>query len=273
MLNLLKTEWLKLRRYPAFWLLVVICLVSYPGINYIFLQAFLEIVAKNTAAGQVMAMFIGEPFSFPEIWRTSAFFSSVFVFLPAVLVIMLITNEFTYKTHRQNIIDGWSRQQFMLAKMIDVVLITLILTVIYAITAFVIGVQQTTEAGASKTALLYYIGLFSLQTFSQLSIAFFVGLLVRKSFIALAVFLFYSFIVENILVNVLKYKWGKTDLGRYLPLEISDRIIPPPAFMNRINEEGYKIALEQVQPHIYLTIALVAFTWWASFQLFYRRDL
>ncbi|HPZ89538.1 MAG TPA: ABC transporter permease, partial [Flavihumibacter sp.] len=166
MMNLLKTEWLKLKRYPAFWLLVGICLVSYPGINYIFLQGFLELVERQSGAGQVLALFIGEPFSFPEVWRTSAFFSSVFVFLPSVLVIMLITNEFTYKTHRQNIIDGWSRQQFMLAKMIDVIIITMILTLIYALTAFVMGYTQTTDPAASKTALLYYVLLFGLQTFS-----------------------------------------------------------------------------------------------------------
>ncbi|HQD08230.1 MAG TPA: ABC transporter permease [Flavihumibacter sp.] len=273
MMNLLKTEWLKLKRYPAFWLLVGICLVSYPGINYIFLQGFLELVERQSGAGQVLALFIGEPFSFPEVWRTSAFFSSVFVFLPSVLVIMLITNEFTYKTHRQNIIDGWSRQQFMLAKMIDVIIITMILTLIYALTAFVMGYTQTTDPAASKTALLYYVLLFGLQTFSQLSIAFLIGLLVRKSFIALAVFLFYSFIVENLLVGLLKYKLGETDLGRFLPLEISDRIIPPPAFMNRINEEGYKHALALVHPHIVYTVILVIITWLLSFYLFYKRDL
>ncbi|MFT4023874.1 MAG: ABC transporter permease [Flavihumibacter sp.] len=273
MMNLLQTEWLKLKRYPAFWLLVGICLVSYPGINYIFLQMFLQLLNKETAAGQVASMMLGEPFAFPEVWRTSAYFSSIFIFLPSVLVIMLITSEFTYKTHRQNIIDGWSRQQFVLAKMIGVLIVTIILTVIYAFTAFYIGIQQTTDAEAGKTELLYYIGLFGLQTFSQLSIAFLVGLLVRKSFIALAIFLFYGLIFEPTLVNLLKYKLGKTDIGRFLPLEVSDRILPPPSFLGRFNEEAYKETLASLQVHVLYTILLIALTWFLSFRLFRKRDL
>ncbi len=33
-----------------------------------------------------------------------------------MLFILLITNEVQYRTHRQNIIDGWSRTNFILAK-------------------------------------------------------------------------------------------------------------------------------------------------------------
>ena len=271
MMNLLQTEWLKLKRYPAFWLLVGICLVSYPGINYIFLQMFRQLLNKETATGQVASMLLGKPFAFPVVWRTSAYFSSIFVFLPSVLVIMLITSEFTYKTHRENIIDCWSRQQFIMAKLIDVLIVTMILTVIYAVTAFYIGTAQSTEG--SKTELIYYIGLFGLQTFSQLSIAFLVGLLVRKSFIALAIFLFYGLIFEPILVNLLKYKLGKTDIGRFFPLEISDRIIPPPSFLSRFNEDIYKEALAAVQPHIGYTVLLIALTWFLAFRLFLKRDL
>src|SRR6187431_330058 len=119
MFSLLKTEWLKIRNYPAFWLLIGLCLLSYPGINYIFLKAFESIVKKENAAGKMISVLLGKPFSFPEVWHTSAYLISVFVFIPSVLIIMLITNEYTYKTNRQNIIDGWSRRDFMFAKLLD----------------------------------------------------------------------------------------------------------------------------------------------------------
>jgi ABC-2 type transport system permease protein len=273
MFSLFKTEWLKIRNYPAFWLLIGLCVLSYPGINYIFLNMFDSIVKKENAAGKMIGMFLGDPFSFPEIWRTSAYLTSVFVFIPAVLVIMMITNEYTYKTNRQNIIDGWSRKDFMVAKFIDVFLIVLMVTTLYAVVAYFIGVTNTTEKTADHWSLAYYIPLFALQTFSQLSLAFMVGLLVRKSFIALALFLFYSIVAEPIAVNLLRYKYFKNDIGRFFPLEISDRIIPPPAFMSRFDENAYKGALDAVNYHIVYTIILVLITWGINYLIYQKRDL
>ncbi len=273
MFALLKTEWLKIKNYPAFWLLIGLCILSYPGVNYIFLNMFESIVKKENAAGQMIGMFLGDPFSFPEIWRTSAYLTSVFVFIPAVLVIMLITNEYTYKTNRQNIIDGWSRRDFMFAKLLDVILIVFMVTLLYAAVAFIIGYTNTTEKKASHWSLAYYIGLFALQTFSQLSLAFMVGLLVRKSFLALAIFLFYSIVAEPIAVNLLRYKFFRNDIGRFFPLEISDRMIPPPAFMSRFDESAYQGSLDAVKYHIVYTLLLVIITWGINYGIYQKRDL
>lgn len=274
MRNLLKTEWLKINRYPAFWLLLGICLITYPAINYICYNIYLEITQKESTTGQIVTMLLGNPFSFPDVWKTSAYLSSLFVIIPAVLIIMLISNEFNYKTSRQNIIDGWSRHDFMWAKAIDVLLITVIVTILYAVVAFVVGLKNTTDSSITIPYFekIHYVGLFALQTFSQLSIAFLVGLLVRKAFIAMAVFLFYALIAEPLSVGFLKYKLG-SEIGRFFPLEISDRIIPPPEFMSKLDEAGYKASLEAVNAHILLTIGVIALTWYITFLVYQKRDL
>jgi ABC-2 type transport system permease protein len=271
MLSLLRTEWLKISKYWAFWIMVGIITLSYPGINSIFLNIYRKMLTSQEGAGQVLKMFLGDPFSFPEVWRTTAFFSSLFVIIPAVLVIMLITNEFTYKTHRQNIIDGWSRSDFMLSKLMDVFIITILVTIVYALVAWVIGYtnsKDTSKAGE----LSYYIGLFALQTFSQLSLAFVFGLLLRKSFLALGGFLFYYMVLENIGVNWLKYD-VKNDIGRFFPFEISDRIIPVPAFLGRFDEAGYKKILAAVNTHVVYTCLLIILTWAFCFWWYKRKDL
>ena len=126
MISLIRTEWLKMKKYNAFWWIMGITALSYPGINYIFYMIYDNLVHKPSQAGQLAKMVIGNPFTFPEVWHTVAYASSVFVFIPAVVIIMFITNEYTFKTHRQNIIDGWSRSQFVTSKLIDVLLISLI---------------------------------------------------------------------------------------------------------------------------------------------------
>jgi ABC-2 type transport system permease protein len=272
MTAIVNTEWLKIKKYPAFWWVMAITALTYPGVNYIFINVYENITQRQSASGQMLKALIGNPFSFPEAWKTVAYFSSLFVFIPAIVIIMLITNEYTYKTNRQNIIDGWSRKDFMMGKLVDVFILSTLVTVIYFIVALVIGVSNTATTGTDKWKLLYYVGLFFLQTFSQLSLAFMVGLLVRKSFIALAVFSFYFVIAEPIAVNLLRYKY-KNEVGRFFPLEISHRLLPKPAFIGRIDQAAYDAALAAVKYHVLYSLLLILITWAFCFWVNQRRDL
>ena len=40
MKNLFHTEWLKIKNYRAFWWVMGITALTYPGINYIFLKVY-----------------------------------------------------------------------------------------------------------------------------------------------------------------------------------------------------------------------------------------
>ena len=43
MLSLIKIEWLKIKKYPAFWWMLVIVALTYPSINLMFLNVYEEI--------------------------------------------------------------------------------------------------------------------------------------------------------------------------------------------------------------------------------------
>ena len=243
--------------------------LSYPGMNYAIYSGGYKDQFNDKTMGPILRM-LPNPFTFPDVWQTVAFISSLFVFLPSVVVIMFITNEYTYKTHRQNIIDGWSRKDFMTSKMIDVVIVSLLATILYIITAFVIGTINSGNASGNFWELTKYVGLFFLLVFSQLSIALLIALLVRKAFIALGIFLFYYFPLEPILVQLGK-KWAN-GIGEFLPLEISDRLIPFPRFFIR-KESDWKALLAQSNVHILYTILLLGVTWGICFWINKKRDL
>jgi ABC-type transport system involved in multi-copper enzyme maturation permease subunit len=271
MLSLIRTEWLKIRKYNAFWLVLGVTALSYPGINYIFYRGFNETISKPTQASQYAKMAIGDPFTFPTVWHTAAFFSSLFVFIPAVLIIMFISNEYSFRTHRQNIIDGWSRRQFVTSKLLDVLIISLIITILYFAVALVTGYFNQTRLIQDTWSKSYYIGLFGLQTFSQLSIAFLIGFLVRKAFLALGIFLFYYIVLENLIIGF--FKWKKIEAGNYLPLEISDKLIPPPGFFRMVDPESYQKSLDAIQLHIFLSIILTVIIWLICYRVNEKRDL
>ncbi len=274
--NIIKTEWLKLKHYRAFWLLLFVTAISYPGINGIAYYAFMDSIDAKSQSGQLVKMLLGNPFAFPQSFHTTAYLSSFFTFIPAIVVIMLITNEYLFKTHRQNIIDGWKKNTFIWGKFISVVLVALIVTIFYLAVACFIGILATKEmSGVNVFEKVHYIGLFSLQVFCQLSMAFLLGLLIRKAFIAYGIYIFYSFILENILSGFFRLKskkWG-VDYGHYLPFEISDRLIPLPPSIGKFNAADNQLAIAAINNHVVYTLLLTAFVWLLSFYIFKKRDL
>lgn len=113
-----------------------------------------------------------------------------------------------------------------------------------------------------------------LQTFAQLSIAFLLGFLLRKAFIALGIYFFYLIIVENAIKAYLSFK--EITFGEYLPLEISNRLVPRPNFLGRINaasNDAYKKILAGINLHIVLTLLLTSVIWWLCYRFYKNKDL
>lgn len=274
-ISLLKIEWLKIKKYWAFWTMLGIVALTYPGINYIVQFAYEQAISRKDVTGSMAKLLLGNPFGFPDAWHSIAYFSSFFVIVPSILVIMLVTNEYTFKTHRQNVIDGLSRYDFVTAKLFGVLIISIIATISYFVVALIFGISYSDTVHLNRWAeQLQYVPLFLLQTFAQLSIAFMLGFLLRKAFIALGLFFFYYLIIEKILVAYMRVK----DIGlrEFLPFEISNRLIPFLNFFGRVNpdaDEAYKQSLNEIGAHVIYTIILTAAIWWLCYWMNKKRDL
>lgn len=274
MLSLIKIEWLKIKKYPAFWWMLGIVALTYPGLNSMTYYGYLKATSGKEMTNNIAKFLLGNPFAFPETWHSVAYFSSFFVLLPSILVIMLVTNEYTFRTHRQNIIDGWSRSEFITSKLFDVLIVSIIATLVYLLVATGFGLYADPSTTGQWAEQLQYIPLFLLQTFAQLSIAFLLGYLIKKAFIALGLFLFYYLIIENIAVQYARFKMN--DVGRFLPFEISDRLIPAPAFFSRFGKDAkasYDHALSLVPEHVVYTILLTTVIWLICYTVHKKRDL
>src|SRR5271155_4970554 len=134
MIKTLQVEWLKIRSYRTFWILLAITVVSIPAFSYMLFNlmnnSFPKVKGKSV---------LGSPFAFPDAWQTVAWNSSLLFIVPAILIITLTTNEFTYRTHRQNVIDGWSRGQFIGVKLIEVLLLAILSTLVVLLTVLGFG--------------------------------------------------------------------------------------------------------------------------------------
>lgn len=223
MLHLLKIEWLKLKNYRTFWVLSALFIISLYGVNYIAFRIQIDTYKSAPMAQSIMG---APPFQFPEVWNTVAWLSSFLLFFPGLIIIILMTNEFSYKTHRQNIIDGLSRTQFIGVKMMMCVLIALFSTLIVLLVASVFGFMES-HAGISFHNI-QYIGMFFIQALSYTSLALVIATLFRRSGIAIGVYFLYAEILDQLLSLLANHYFGNA--GDYFPLQSNDNLIPVPVF-------------------------------------------
>ena len=222
MLELLRIEWMKVKNYRAFWIFTILYFVSIAGINYIGYYIN-SLTVQNVPMGEAL---LGSPFSFPKIWNTVGFMSSWLLYFPGILFIMLLTNEFNFKTHRQNIIDGWERKQFITVKFVFAFIFSLAATLFNVIMAVILGlVTSANNFSFTGTENIIYI---FIQTFSYISFAMFMAILFRRSGAAIAVFFLYGLIFEWLLTALINFKFELAPVGYFLPLQVTDTLLPLP---------------------------------------------
>jgi ABC-2 type transport system permease protein len=228
MSHLLKIEWLKLKHYRTFWILSVLYIISNYGLSYIAYSIQIQVEQDIGKNGVGRTLVGSSPFHFPEVWQTVTYMCSFLLFIPALLIIISVTNEFSYKTHRQNIVDGWSRRQFISVKMVLVVIASIFSTIVAFITAIAFGLQSGSGISFDK---IEYIGYFFIQALSYCSVALVFALLLKRSGLAIGVYFLYIVVLENLLGGLL----GKAieDAGHYLPLNATDSLIPFP-FLRKV---------------------------------------
>ena len=245
MLAHLKIEWLKLKHYRTFWILMILYIISIFGANYIVFQIMKQIYADKMRKGMAEALMGTHPYDFPTAWQMTSYVSSFLLFIPGLLIIISITNEYAFKTHRQNIIDGWSRRQFISVKLMLTLLIAVLSTIVVFITALTFGL-----AGEKPFSIdgLQYIGYFFIQALSYSLVALLFSILFKRGGLAIGVFFLYALVLENLLSGLLnRYA---NNIGRYLPLESTDNLIPLPVFE--------KMQEQLIKPHNYTYLLIAA---------------
>ncbi|MEO6720901.1 MAG: hypothetical protein ABIN67_11050 [Ferruginibacter sp.] len=266
MLKLLKIEWLKIKGYNAF-----IILSSFFALGVITVNYIVFIVNKNMLSQASTANLVGvfSPYNFDKTWQTTSYAAGWLLLLPALLLIILITNEFTYRTHRQNIIDGWSRQEFIQVKIVMALIAAILSTILVFLTALTFGLFS---GSSFSTYGISHVGYFFLKALSYNMIAVLFAVLIRRTGFAIGVFFIYmgleNFISQLLDVWSLKLRRDQDidlgSMGDYLPMNSADGLLTFP-------ENPLKSMAKAVMPTDYTWIVLglaiaylVLFYWWST---------
>ena len=262
MLHLLKIEWLKVKNYKAFWIFIILYLFAILGINYIGYYIN-ELTVESMPASQVL---LGTPYAFPKVWQTVGFMSSWLLYFPGILFIMLLTNEFNFKTHRQNIIDGWTRKDFVTVKFVFALLFSAAATIFIFLVALLFGLITTGSHFSFEG--IENVGYIFIQTVAYITFAMFLAIIFRKSGAAIAVFFLYGLIFEWLITLLINIKFELAPVGYFLPLQVTDVMLPIP-FGNKVI---YKDAPD-VWIMVLASVAYIAGYYFFALKKFTTEDL
>ena len=274
MQHLLKIEWLKVKHYGAFKILSILFAAGVFLANYIVYSVNKNIVSNVETGGLIQPFNL---YGFERTWQTTSYTTGFLLILPAMLLIILITNEYSFRTSRQNIIDGQSRQEFIYVKLMLAILIAFISTVLVFITAMIFGFISGTSFSFHGVENIAY---FFLKALSYNVIAVFFSVWLKKTGVVIGLYFVYLG-AENIASQLLDV-WSmklKSDgvgdfgsMGDYLPMNSSDGLLRFPD--NPIKD----IAASALPTNYYwvvLTLAIVylALFFWLSKRKFIKSDL
>ena len=170
-------------------------------------------------------------FNFPIVWHITTYFSALFKFFFAIVVVSMIGNEYSNKTLKQNLIDGLSKREFILSKFYTIVFFSLISTVIIFILSLVLGLVYSSYNEISIVVReIEFLPAYFLKLLGFFSFCLFLGVLAKRSAFALA-FLFVDFILEWIVFGLIVWKSNiemATKIQNFFPLTAMSNLIKQP---------------------------------------------
>ena len=273
--TLLRIEWLKIKNYTAFKVLLFFFGAGIVLSNFAVYQVINNNILNESKVGGLIRTF--NPYSFQNTWQTTSYAAGFLLVLPAMIILMLVTNEYAFRTARQNIIDGMSREEFIGVKRVFAFLLAAAGTIIVFLTALTFGLFSGTDFSLNSIS---HVGYFFLKSLTYNMLAVLISVLVKKTGFAIGLFFIYMG-AENMLSQLLDgysiYLKAKkaTDLGSmgdYLPMNAADGLLSFP-------DNPLKSMVKNAMPTDYYWIVfplaifyLLFFIWWSR-RKFIKADL
>lgn len=263
-------EYYKFKNYKPFLLILamyVFCFL-FAGLS---IKSVLDWIMEKQAEDEILKNFLttGLPiFDFVDIWQNLAWLATIFKWIPAFIIILSITLEYSQKTIKQNIIDGLSKKEFLLSKIALVVIISIGSALLLLVLGLMLGMLYSPVKEFNYILEnIAFVGGYGLEVFVFLCMAMFFAFFIQKSGVTIILFLLYTAFFEPILTQLLNLNYHRQVW--YFPVEAINRIIRFPFS---------KYVLEHVEDKILVTDVFVALGWGAIFILLsywalHKKDL
>lgn len=281
MKRLIRIEWLKNFSYFP--------VILFSSIYFVLVIGFTLMCAQTIPIFGISIKLLDQGFlNFPQIWNFLTYFTGLLKIFLGLIVIFTISNEFTNKLFKQNIIDGLSRKEFLFSKVLTITLLSLLSTGIVVSMGLILGFSfsKSTELNLVFKESYFILGYF-LKLFSFLTFLLFITVLLKK-----VVFVFLTFFiwwVIEIVLTIMEYqsrvieKFDESGrnvtekiqlLTDYLPLNTMSKLVEEPFQRIRLIESmtGGKYTFEIPYLAVITAIGYSLLFLFGTFYIMKKRD-
>ncbi len=267
MLRLIKIDFYKYSKSRVFWVLFITYLVTMTA-SIVGVEQFLNNTLTNAGSDSAVPIPKFSFYSFPYVWHNMAYLAGMFKIFLALIIVFFVSNEFSYRTLRQNVMNGMSRNEFVWSKILFVVLLSLAATLILFFPSLIMGLLKTKVlTWAVVTKKLFFVLAYFLELLAFGSFALFIAFLLKRSALAIGLLAFYYFILERIIA----YKMPD-EVAAFLPIKAIGNLIDVP------NSNLMKLFGVNFREYVAMQDVIVTIVWMTIFivSLFFmmrKRDI
>lgn len=279
MMKLLKIEWNKIVYYKATRTFTIIYFI-------ILIAAALILANIKPNIGGIKVNFVKMGvFDFPVIWQNLSYGIAILKIFIAVIIITNVTAEYSNGTLKQNLIDGLSKREFLVSKVMTNLIFALLSTV------FVFGIALTlglifSENRENIFQGIEFIGAYFLKLSLFFSICLFLSFLLKRTafaFLGLIVLWMAEGMIslaEVLLKALLGEGFKNIDphgfyISNYLPLSTSSKLIDFPGINpNGLISGGSVFSYSTVDfSFVFVSVVYILIFTLLSYWLLRSRDL
>ena len=276
MKRLLQIEFIKLWNNRASRILII---------AYFILLTFIALFATiNFDIGEVHFQLADQGiFNFPYIWHFNTYIAAFFKLFLAIVIVSMMSNEYSDKTIKQNLIDGLSKKEFILSKFLTVVVFSVISTVFIFVVSLVLGLfySDYNEFSIIFSDLEYLIAFF-VKLLGFFSFCLFLGIFVKRSAFALGFLILWQ-VFEGIFYGLVRWQTDgniANSISQFLPLSAMSNLIKEPfSRLNAVQSVANQIGESYIKDygvHWYEILIVLLWTYlfiYLSYALLKKRDL
>lgn len=279
MIRLLQLEWIKLWNNGISRFLIVTYFVLITSVALLTTVKFDFGAVKFHLAEEGI-------FNFPFIWHFNSYLAAFLKIFFAVVIVALIGNEYSYRTLKQNLIDGLSKAEFLLSKVYMILAFVGVSTLFLFLTSLILGLIYSDYTEFSIIIMdLDYMLAYAVKLFGFFSFCLFLSVFIKRSAFALGLLFFWQFL-EGILwvwawSRLKNDAWIQPEqLMQFFPMQAMSNVIDEPftrlsAVRNIASQIGQEVAQH---PGVQYGELLIVLLWSAVFiggayKILQKRDL
>jgi ABC-type transport system involved in multi-copper enzyme maturation permease subunit len=218
-------------------------------------------------------------YNFPFTWHFMSFMVALLKIILAIVIVSMMSSEYTNRTIKQNLIDGLSKKEFILSKFYVVVIYSLVSTIVLFVVVLTLGLifSDYTEVQIIFRDLEYLLAYF-VKLVGFFSLCMFLGLFVKRSAFALG-FLLLLFITELIIGASLNETFFSF-ISDYTPLNAMSGLIEEPfSRFDAVKTAAKTLEADIISDYrVKLSSIITVLAWTAvfvfgSYKLLKKRDL